>query len=593
MNRRSVLLTRRATRRFAAVVAFATLAGLAPGTFPEAGASGNLKVLILGDSFSAGNGAGNYYGVKSCYRSHTTWGELAATELGARTGADVEVLNRACSGAVAKNIVGGTTASPEAVDRTLSTDTYTRRQIWAGSQSEADGEARDYCAGRSSGDDDEYQTGEAVHEWSNLYRPKCRRKVRSQITSVDSSYDLVEMTVGGNDAGFSSIGADCLVLVKRSADKCDKSLEFAENIVKRTDADSLRDRVVRVMNEVQRKLNPSSRAVPGQVLLLAYPYLISNTDYTLGSIDVSKRLTAVSDRGDAIQREVMSRYNPTGAGSCVRQQSVFGSGTKAEFEGHEVSAPINVNGSDDWWLWEVVTPTATILHPKPSGHAAEARAAVDALERAGTSGCATANSFILNRQDNGVEGQNLAETLAGIGDVVERGSTLPAALDNYGAVWVVMAYGALTPEEISALTQYVAGGGSLYLTGERPCCDALNLSVQSVINGAIKLPDVQIGQLGDIYGQFAPNFAAAGGIAVSPQRLIDFTPDAPGGMAGLGNVTGRNVLVSNGVTPVAGVWDETDMTTGKGRIVILMDIDWLKESNRSQYVINVHEFLVG
>jgi hypothetical protein len=62
-------------------------------------------------------------------------------------------------------------------------------------------------------------------------------------------------------------------------------------------------------------------------------------------------------------------------------------------------------------------------------------------------------------------------------------------------------------------------------------------------------------------------------------------------MAGLGGVTGRNVFISNGSTPIAGVWDESDMATGRGRLVVLMDIDWLKVASRTQYAVNVHEFL--
>jgi len=42
---------------------------------------------------------------------------------------------------------------------------------------------------------------------------------------------------------------------------------------------------------------------------------------------------------------------------------------------------------------------------------------------------------------------------------------------------------------------------------------------------------------------------------------------------------------------VAAVWTESDMTTGKGRIALLMDIDWLGTSSRTQFSVNVYEFL--
>ncbi|MBM3664079.1 MAG: hypothetical protein FJW94_14625 [Actinobacteria bacterium] len=70
-----------------------------------------LRVLILGDSYSAGNGAGSYYGPKDCYRSRNTWGELAARELGERSGREVQVTNRACSGGVTTDLTGGDVGS--------------------------------------------------------------------------------------------------------------------------------------------------------------------------------------------------------------------------------------------------------------------------------------------------------------------------------------------------------------------------------------------------------------------------------------------------------------------------------------------------
>src|SRR5690606_8623655 len=123
----------------------------------------------------------------------------------------------------------------------------------------------------------------------------------------------------------------------------------------------------------------------------------------------------------------------------------------------------------------------------------------------------------------------------------------------------VMAYEPLTIAEQEQLADYVRDGGSLYLTGERPCCEALNASITAVINSVVEGGGVTAGGFGDISGPFTPNYNAAGSIAVSPQRLVDFYPDAPGGMAGLGGVTGRNVFISNGSRAVAGVWDESDM----------------------------------
>jgi hypothetical protein len=119
----------------------------------------------------------------------------------------------------------------------------------------------------------------------------------------------------------------------------------------------------------------------------------------------------------------------------------------------------------------------------------------------------------------------------------------------------------------------------------------MNDSSELIVNSVVRGGGVQVGGRGNISGPFTVNPNAAGGIALNPQRLVDFIPSAPGGMAGLGGVTARNVFISNGSIPVAGVWDESDMNSGRGRLVVLMDIDWLGTASRTQYSINVYEFL--
>src|SRR3954466_11896332 len=62
-----------------------------------------LKVVILGDSYSAGNGAGHPYGPKDCFRSHSNWGEKYVDWL-RRLGYAAIVTNRACSGSRSEHI---------------------------------------------------------------------------------------------------------------------------------------------------------------------------------------------------------------------------------------------------------------------------------------------------------------------------------------------------------------------------------------------------------------------------------------------------------------------------------------------------------
>jgi len=149
-------------------------------------------------------------------------------------------------------------------------------------------------------------------------------------------------------------------------------------------------------------------------------------------------------------------------------------------------------------------------------------------------------------------------------------ATLPSDLSAFGTIWHVGAFAPLTTPEQTRLAGFVARGGGLHLTGERPCCETLNESITTflrsvVVNGS----GIVAGGQGDIPGPFVFNRGAAGGIAAN---LTEFHPAAPGGLSG---VSGANVLASSasGVA-VGGVWDRADVQ-GDGRVTLLMDVNWL------------------
>src|SRR4051794_15660435 len=63
-----------------------------------------LHVVVLGDSYSAGNSAGSYEGPAECFRSPYNYGHDVAQDLGRRTGRKVVVRTEACSGATSKDV---------------------------------------------------------------------------------------------------------------------------------------------------------------------------------------------------------------------------------------------------------------------------------------------------------------------------------------------------------------------------------------------------------------------------------------------------------------------------------------------------------
>lgn len=204
---------------------------------------------------------------------------------------------------------------------------------------------------------------------------------------------------------------------------------------------------------------------------------------------------------------------------------------------------------------------------------------------------ASPNALVFGANDNGVEGDNVAETLRELGVPTDRSARLPSDLSAYTSIWYIEAYSGLTSEEQTAIADYVSGGGRVYLTGERPCCEGLNASITNVLRAVLKDGDVQVGGLGDINGPFAFNPDVTDFVARIPNLLVDFLPDSPGGMAGIGGVSAANVFASNGTTPVGAVWAEKDTKSGAGRVALLMDIDWLKKASRVPIIENIENFL--
>ncbi|WP_282837589.1 LPXTG cell wall anchor domain-containing protein [Microbacterium flavum] len=203
----------------------------------------------------------------------------------------------------------------------------------------------------------------------------------------------------------------------------------------------------------------------------------------------------------------------------------------------------------------------------------------------------TADVLVFGDSDNGFERDNLAVTLRELGSVVDVAGTLPADISEYREIWNAEAYGDLDPREEESLVDFVEGGGGLYLTGERPCCEPLNDSVERVVNRLVTGSYITVGDQGDIDGPFTFNPDAAGSATRVPNVLVDFVPSSPGGLQGIGGIRDTNVLASNETVAVGGVWDNGDMVDGEGRLAVLMDVDWLGKDTRTPIIENIHHFL--
>jgi hypothetical protein len=176
------------------------------------------------------------------------------------------------------------------------------------------------------------------------------------------------------------------------------------------------------------------------------------------------------------------------------------------------------------------------------------------------------------RIDGQSQGQAVAQILVNLGYLAEYQATLPADLSPYGIIWNAKTNGALTMVEEQSLVQFVQGGGSLMLSGERPCCEAANQSVED-ISQALLGTNLQIGGIGDITGPYVVNSQVIFGVGSVPNLLAQLPLCAAGGIdptLAAGNVLARG----SGGVPVAAVFNCTEIGPDAGRLAIVMDSDW-------------------
>jgi lysophospholipase L1-like esterase len=250
-----------------------------------------LSILVLGDSYSAGNGAGEYFGAKGCRRSHKNYAEdFARLVQAAPYHQPASSVNAACSGATTSWFFNSHHGRPPELD------------------------------------------------------------------AVNRRYDLIFLTVGGNDVKFAGLVADCLVNKTNKGSKCLKDLHSALRFL--TDG-TIKQSVTTVLKAIGGRAGPHAK-----IVLLGYPYLEGDRTYELidrgegsGSlghdpcgirrgrtnfVTVGRCLYRVEDLGQNIQRGIVEQLNAIDHKHrfvFVSTQRLF-AGTQPGFKGpnHELFA---------------------------------------------------------------------------------------------------------------------------------------------------------------------------------------------------------------------------------------------------------------
>ncbi len=343
-----------------------------------------LKVAILGDSYSAGNGSRfekegekprtSYRGPNGCYRSRDNWGtKYARGLLGARSRI------YACSGATTGNIHGRNAAgkypgrvspAPDGVRSEEEILAWARESDWCNAkynnypehvEFDPIGPAK-YSFGRGS--------------WITF---KCERFLKPQADFVDETTDLVLMTIGGNDLEFSEIVKRCFGPVApfwgRNTGECITLVENAKRLtpdLSKTIASTIEGLYTR----------PGGLRPDAKVVLVGYPLLaLADVPFNVGGYHAAVEVRRLGLQGNAALIDTVEAVN---AGVTPAAGNVtFVNGIPGLFADHEPD-PRFFHHNPSRWLWEIgdngtslpTDYTQTLFewyHPNPHGHKEYAR----------------------------------------------------------------------------------------------------------------------------------------------------------------------------------------------------------------------------
>lgn len=157
-----------------------------------------------------------------------------------------------------------------------------------------------------------------------------------QLSALGSGTTLVSITVGGNDAGFSSVMTTC---VTNSDSACVSKAEEAQTFAR----DVLPGRLDDLYTQIR------DRAPNAEVVVLSYPRLYTITDSCAG-LSNTKR-TALNEAADTLATETEKE---------VAEAGFTFADARDTFAGHELC-------SGDDWLNAVTWPIGDSYHPTARG----------------------------------------------------------------------------------------------------------------------------------------------------------------------------------------------------------------------------------
>lgn len=327
-----------------------------------------LKVVLLGDSFSAGNGAGDYYGFSTCYRSTNNWASQYIEWLNNYQKIPAILTNRACSGAIIQNIY------KEDVEKKRLHAAIRRKKFINDNQilHQYDQNLINWLINKfeSEGTCPKHQYGADFHKLSiNQIYPigngneidySCIYKLRLQTDAINQDTDIVILTIGGNNLLFSKILSSCVfykptIIGKMLKLSCPFFISQAVDNLNQTDT-YLRE----ALNKISEKLRPDAK-----IILVGYPFMSWLDGSTLFPISSSGYVRFLGEQLQYQQQDIVSDHNRKHP-----RQAYFVGEIQDHFRGHEpLNLPFVVNPNR--WINEFFEPGSDKhewYHPNKRGH---------------------------------------------------------------------------------------------------------------------------------------------------------------------------------------------------------------------------------
>lgn len=301
----------------------------------------SLSIVHLGDSYSAGNGAGNYHGPAACRRSGRNWGALFTSWANSQ-GIAASYQNHACSGGTIGDLFSSRTLpkqSPKGVSAS------------SAEEAKATLDSSDACSTRAVGDDFlsvdyHLKKNNSWWHWGKDYTYECQITIRAQADFVGPQTDLVLMTMGGNDLGFSHLMTNCFgpkipfVMDGAHAMKCRDDIAAAKNNLPNT-LNKLKENIAQL---ITTRMTGSTTS---KVMLLSYPLLSTDQAYVLNNdgiqFDASRGIREFGQLAVTEQKRVISELEATFPGRVK-----FVENTPAAFAGHEPDPRVFTKNDSRW-----------------------------------------------------------------------------------------------------------------------------------------------------------------------------------------------------------------------------------------------------